>query len=89
VSVAPEDGGRIMRAAGPLSRSLRAQYLERLDEALRGRDSVGDGELSRLAHGIARELSSESRQQQRTGPSHSLSIANARRDAERRLVPKA
>jgi hypothetical protein len=52
-------------AAAPLPRPLRSQYLQRLGEALRGRDSVGDGELSRLAHAIVRELLTEPQERQR------------------------
>jgi hypothetical protein len=44
-------------AATQLPPRLRSVYLARIGAALRGRDSVGDGELSRLAHAIARELS--------------------------------
>jgi hypothetical protein len=33
--------------------AARSRYLERLDVALRGRSSVGDGELARLARAIA------------------------------------
>jgi hypothetical protein len=51
--------------AAPLPRSLRAQYLERIGEALRGRDSVGDGELSRLAHAIVREILTAPQERQR------------------------
>jgi hypothetical protein len=43
-------------AAAPLPRPLRSRYLEMLGAALVGRDSVGDGELSRLAHAVVREL---------------------------------
>ena len=39
--------------------SSRRADRQRLGEALRGRDAVGDGELYRLAHGIARELATE------------------------------
>ena len=49
--------------AAPLPRPLRARYLEMLGAALRGRDSIGDGELSRLAHAIAHELSTAPRPQ--------------------------
>jgi hypothetical protein len=49
-------------AAAPLPRSLRSRYLARIGEALRGRASVGDGELHRLAHGVVRELLVEPRE---------------------------
>jgi hypothetical protein len=42
--------------AGPLPRCLRTLYLQRIGEALRGLDSVGDGELHRIARGVAGEL---------------------------------
>jgi hypothetical protein len=42
--------------AAPLPRSLRGTYLKRIGQALEHKSSVGDGELSRLAHRIAHEL---------------------------------
>jgi hypothetical protein len=56
--------------ATPLPRPLRTRYLQMLGAVLAGRSSVGDGELSRLAHGIAQELlAPPSRQPQASGES--------------------
>jgi hypothetical protein len=42
--------------AHPLPHALRRTFLQRLDAALRGRESVDDGFLWRTAHTICREL---------------------------------
>ena len=54
--------------AVPLTRALRRRSLEMLGAVLRGRTSVGDGELSRLAHAIAHELLAEPQDRQRARP---------------------
>ena len=53
-------------AAAHLSRQQRSRYLEVLGAALAGRDSVGDGELHRLTHAVARELASQPPQERRS-----------------------
>jgi hypothetical protein len=58
--------------AAPLEHSLRARYLARIGAALTGRDAVGDGELSRLAHAIVRELSAP--REQLTKPAQEAAI---------------
>jgi hypothetical protein len=43
-------------AANPLPLRLRGRYLAMLGAVLRGRSSIGDAELHRLAHDIVGEL---------------------------------